>query len=206
MFNRNNFEIAKLLSAEAEASNVHRSLRIEPEATIATDGHLIVKVTAPEVQKDLFTPIDGFSAAEWFTPFLIDRETALKIGKAIPKKGLPSTQLAAVDCSTEVNGKATIAVNELIRQDVITSEKVESKYPDYERTFPNPKKAKMLIAFDPELLANLLTVVQAFCKTHESRQVVLRLYGAQEGLRLDADGIGQHLSAVIMPQRFTESE
>jgi hypothetical protein len=206
VLNKNNFEIAKLLSDADDAQSVHRSLRVEPKATVATDGRLLVKVTAPEVAATLFTPIEGIDAAEWFTPFLIDRETALKIGKAIPKNGLPNTQFAAVDCSTEINGKATIAVNELVRQDVITSEKVDGNYPDYERFLPDPDKAKMLVSFDPELLAQLMTVVQAFCKAQGAQQIVLRIYGAQQGMRIDAAGNGQQMTAVIMPMRFTESE
>jgi hypothetical protein len=206
MFNRHNFEIAKLLNAEDDSAAALRGVYITPDATYVTDGHIAVKVTAPEIQPNLFEATDGIEAAQYFTGFILDRDTALKVAKAIPKKGDPSSMIAAVDTSTEVNGRSTIAVNEIFRQDIIRSQKLEGTYPDINKFLLDPDKAKFTVAFSVELLAGLLAAAQSFCRGMNTGRVVLRLYGPSEGMRLDADGLEQKFTAMIMPLRSTSQE
>jgi hypothetical protein len=205
VFNKHNFEIAKLASTEESRFTIN-GIYVTPGATYVTDGHLAVKVTAPAVQPSLFPATDGIEAAEWFSPFVLDRETALKVAKAIPKKGGPSSQIVAIDTSTEVDSSATMAVNELVRQDIIRSQKLPSEFPDIEKILPDPNAARFTIAFSPALLLSLAQQIDKFCGGMQVPTVVIRLYDAQKGVRFDADGIDQKLTAVLMPQRVAETE
>lgn len=207
MFNKNNFEVAKLLSVDDDVPTSHRVLRITPEGTQATDGHLLVKVSAPKTQQPmLFPPMTGIEAAEWFTPFCIDRETALRIAKSIPTKGEPETRMVAVDTNTEVNGDAIMAWNELLRESIVRSKKIEHEYPQLDRVIPEKDRAKITVCVNPYLLAALASAFERFAKTQGALQVVIRLYGPDKGIRFDAEGDGQEITAVLMPMRSVESE
>jgi hypothetical protein len=201
MLNKHNFDIAQLAPSGDDAKAIFRGVYVTPKASYVTDGRLAVRVSAPESQPSLFNTMDGIEPAEWFTPFIVDRETALLIAKNAPKKTSDDdAQLIAVDVSTEVNGQATVAVNDLLRQAVIRSNKVEGEYPDIDKLTPAKKNATLTICFNAELLAALTATVNKFCKSHGTGSVILRFTNANAGMRIDADGIGQTLTALLMPQ------
>ena len=182
-----------------------RCLYVGPTETVVVTGHALIRGSAPEMQPMLFPQTYGIKPSNDFTPFLIDKDTALKIAKAIPRKGEPETLLAAVDCSTETEDDAKFAVNELVRQDVITSRKLDAKYPDYSKHIPEGN-GRFLIAFNPDLLAEIATVINNFCANRGAAQVTIRLYGPESGIRFDAEGDGQHLTAIVMPQRIIQED
>ncbi len=208
MFNRNNFEIAKLAADDDEKRPHLSGVYLTSEASYVTDGRLAIKVTVPELQPDLFPVTDGIEPADYFTPFLMDRGTALQVVKGIPKKGNESSRIVAVDCSTEAGETATVAVNENIRQSITRSRKGTAPYPEIDKVIPDRDSARFTISLDAELMAALMTQFAAFGRYHKSQspQVVLRIYGPASAIRIDEDGMGQNMTAVLMPMRMTEPE
>jgi len=181
---------------------------VTPEGTYETDGHQAVMVTAVEQQQALlFDEESGVEIADFFTPFILDRESALKVAKAIPKKteNVEATY-AVVDATTENNERAMISVNDIYRQEVLRARKIEGNYPDIAKVIPDADTAKFTLRMNPVLLLGVLKSLQKFCAGHECRSVEVRLFGAGKPIRIDADGLTQKMTAIVMPMRADEEE
>jgi hypothetical protein len=207
MFNRHNFEIAELAPQE-EGRLVFCGIYVTPAGTCETDGHQAVIVSDQNTeQPNLFGDIEGVVPAEHFTPFILDRESALKISKAIPKKASnDAAKYAVVDATSENNENAMVSVNDVFRQEILRARKISGTFPDLSRVMPAPEKALVTMSVNPELLGNVLKVAQKFCKGHGSPSVTLRFYPAGNPIRIDVQGDGQSFTAVVMPMRADDGE
>jgi hypothetical protein len=198
MLNRFNFSIAALI--DTESIGPISGLLVSPTSTVETDGHQLIVVTSPESQPSLFPPDDEIADAEEFTPFILDRDSALKLAKIIPKpkEGAPR-ELAVIDISTETDGTATLAVNDDDRRTIVKSEKIAGDYPNFGTLIPPVESARFEISFSSDLLGKILSAFEKF-----SGQITIRLFGANQGARIDAERDGQVMTAVVMPMRIVE--
>lgn len=200
VLNRHNFEIAELASTD-EDRLIFCGINVTPEGTQVTDGHLAVMVSSLDRQQaSLFGEMEGIEPADCFTPFVLDRESALKIARAIPKKS-EEPIYPIIDATSEDNDRAMISVNDLLRQEIVRARKIEGKFPAVEKLCPDKDAARHLILMSPDLLLAAMKTISKFCKGHELHSIELRVFGPGKGLRIDATGLGQSLTAVIMPQR-----
>ena len=198
MLNKFNFAIASLLDSEAMGPTA--GLLVSPGSTTETDGRQLVVVTAPEAQPSLFPPDDGIIEAEEFTPFVLDKDSALKLAKVMPKpKEGNSREMAVIDISTETDGTATLALNDDERRVIIKSEKLVGDFPNMGRMIPGKDGARFEIAFNTDVLVPVLKSFHAF-----SGSITMRLFGADTGMRIDAEADGQIMTAVVMPMRIVE--
>src|SRR5579864_1767711 len=113
MFTQFNFSIASLLPSDPDAMpRGADGLHVSPDRTIETDGRQVVIVTAPESQPTLFDQPDGLEEAQFFTPFLMDRDSAVKLAKMFPKRDpeAPENSMALLDVHTEAESDATLAL------------------------------------------------------------------------------------------------
>lgn len=207
MLNRHNFEIAEL--APNDEARLHLcGILVSPGATSETDGHQAVIVTAvDEVQPNLFSDAEEVIPAEYFTPFILDRESALKIAKAIPKKTENvEAMYAVVDATTENSDRAMVSINDTFHQEIHRAQKINGKFPDLMKAVPDKDTAKYVMRINPDILTSVLKCVQKFCSGRDVGSIELRMFGAGQPLRIDADGMGQILTAVVMPQRFDGEE
>src|SRR5215469_8657246 len=88
MLNRHNLNIAKLAAKEKSRISL-QNIYVTPEATIETDGHQLISVTRPPVDKEQFPVKDGDSftaVGNEHSPFMMSAVDALNIAKALPKK------------------------------------------------------------------------------------------------------------------------
>ncbi len=199
MLNKFNFQIASLI--DGELVGPVSGLLVSPGLTVETDGFQIVTVTAPEAQPSLFPLDDCISEAEEFTPFVLDKESALKLAKIMPKpKEGNQREMAVVDISTESDGTATLAVNDDERRTIIKSEKIVGQFPAVERMIPPIEGAQFEIAFNSDILVPVLKAFQGF-----SGSFTMRLFASDRGVRIDAECDGQHMTAVVMPQKIVEA-
>lgn len=207
MLNRHNFEIAELAPNDEQRLYLCGIL-VSPGATSETDGHQAVIVTAvDELQPTLFSDAEEVIPAEQFTPFILDRESALKIAKAIPKKTENVEALyAVVDATTENSDRAMVSINDTFHQEIHRAQKVTGDFPDVLRIIPDKESAKFVMRINPTLLTSVLKCVNKFCDGRDVGSIELRLFGAGQPLRIDADGVGQILTAVVMPQKFDGTE
>lgn len=202
MLNRNNFIIGKLI--DPDTMPPINGLLVTPEGTAETDGHQIIVVSAPASQPGLlplFPDADNIEEAQWFSPFVLDKESAVKLSKVLPKPDdNQAREMAIVDVSTEVDGTATLAANDDERRIIVKAEKVMGKFPDFERIFPELDKAQFEITFDPAILVPVLKAFEKF-----GNSVTLRLYGMR-GMRIDAEAAGQTMRALVMPMRTVAAD
>lgn len=209
MLNRHNFQIAELAPDDPELYPLKLcGIYVTPGGTFETDGSQCVFVSAPELQQTLFDPPDGVEPAEDFTPFILPREQALKVAKGIPKtKEKDEQNCAIIDQRSEEGNEATLAMQDATWQDVLTTRKIEGKFPDISRIIPNKDASRITIALDVHRFASLLKCFARFCKSGNDPRITLRIYGQGEaGMRIDAEGVGQEMVAVIMPLRDVEAD
>jgi len=208
MFTRYNFAIASLLATDEDGLIPGAGgLFVSPERTMETDGHQVVVVTAPESQPNLFTQPDGLMEAEFFTPFIMDRESSLKIAKLIPKRDpdAPENSMVLLDVNTEAESDSTVAISENVRRAIFKSVKKDaSKFPNIDKVLPDLYAAKFELTFNPDLLVSVLQQFKRFC-AEDDVNLTLRVYGAGKGVRIDAVACEQTMTAVLMPMRVSEA-
>ena len=205
MLNRNNFAIACLASKE-ESRYALNGILVEPGCTTVTDGHILLFATGDNTELADFPVIDGFEPTQDFQPFVLESKTALEVGKAIPKRQVRPVLEHAVISRT--NGTARIAVTDLEspRTFVAPPAEVGKEFPDFRRVIPDPREAEATISFNPLLMASLLKQMATFCESNLPR-VTLRIYSADEAMRIDAENreTGQKAIGAIMPMAQPKS-
>ena len=198
MLNRHNFNIASLIDKDAVGPIA--GVLVSPESTVETDGHQIVMVTAPEAQPSLFPEDDDITESEEFTPFVLDKASALKLAKIMPNPKEGNTrEMAVIDISTETDGTATLAVNDDERRTIVKSEKIPGTFPAVMKIIPPIDGAKFEISFSSDVLVPVLKAFHGFSGT-----LTMRLFSALRGVRIDAEANGQIMTAVVMPLRQIE--
>jgi hypothetical protein len=188
VFTRYNFSIAGLLPSDEES-------------LIPSAAGLYVSPT--ESQPSLFDAPDGMVDAESFTPFIMDRESSLKIAKCIPKRNpeAPENSMVMLDVATEAENESTVAISESIRRAIFKSIKVDAtKFPDIDSVLPDNDSAAFTIRFSTDVLVPVLNAFKRFCSEDEGI-MTMRVYGADKGVRIDATACGQVMTAIVMPRR-----
>ena len=199
MLNKFNFSIASLL--DGDAAGPIAGLLVSPHSTTETDGRQLVIVTAPEAQPSLFPADDGIMEAEEFTPFILDKASALKLATVMPKpKEGDTREMAVIDVSTETDGTATLAINDDERRVIVKSEKIAGDFPNVGKLIPDIDRARFEISFNSDLLVPVLKAFQAF-----SMSMTIRMFDSTGGMRIDAERDGQTMTAVVMPMRIVEN-
>lgn len=205
MLNRYNFEIAALCSKDEDALPMFRGINVSPTGTMVTDGHMAVTVSAvTESQPGLFEAMEGIEPAVFFSPFILDMESALRIAKSLPKKIEDSALLPPiVDATTEDSNRSMVSINDSGRQEILRSRKIEGTYPDIASVMPKPEDAAMTILLSPAILTTVLKAVEKFCNAHDVYSVELRVFGPDQAIRIDAESrcSDQRLTAIVMPRR-----
>lgn len=208
MLNKMNFAIGKAASEDDESPLALKGLYVSPERTMATDGGIALIVSASTSGEDpgLFDLPEDVELADFFTPFILPRETAAKVAKAIPskKKGSPSSQFAIVDATTEHNDRAMVSVNDDRAQDVLRAKKLDATFPDVLKLIPDKQKARLSIHMDPHRLLLLAKLLEEFSRFNDVPTVELTWYGEGHFLRFDMSASNQELIGLMATQRSEE--
>jgi hypothetical protein len=109
MLNKHNLNIARL-AAKDESRYTLQGILVSPEHTTCTDGHQLTRVTTPKMDPQAYPEVEGGSpATKTWEPFILPRDAALAISKAIPKSStVPILGNAAIGEATNVNGHAQV--------------------------------------------------------------------------------------------------
>lgn len=204
MLNKCNFLIAKLCPEGDDAPRALTGILVSPTRTMATDGGVAIVVSAAkDEQGGLFDEAEGIEPADYWSEFILDKETALKVAKAIPKKkkGGEASQFAVVDATTEDNDRAMISINDFWCQDILRAKKIDGQFPKVEKLLKDKKRAKVTIHVDPHRLLLLAQRLEEFSRFHDVPSVEISWFGGGEVLRFDLIAEKQELSALLMPQR-----
>ena len=143
MLNKHNFKLANKIPNFGESSGIE-ALKVKPNETMVTDGHVAIRVSGTPYkadQKNVVDPhpydrqhggfplIDGQKGLDRFIPFVITRDAALEIGKALtgPKVPLPILDHAPV-VEAPRKGRPKFAVVDR-RADVLKIDVLEAATP-----------------------------------------------------------------------------
>ncbi len=208
MLNKHNLSITQFATRD-EGRYSLACILVTPEATIATNGFTLARVTTPKLDVKSFPVTPGVKPSTTFRPFNLPLDAADTIRKAIPKK----TTIPILG-NVMIDGKATdakpddgtldcavLAVNDLENPQVFRPRKEEGKFPAWEKVVPERKGAKAVFTLDARYLAKLAAWVAKFADPR-SPQLCIRYYGELDGIRFDAHSPdGQEFVGVIMPMR-----
>lgn len=201
MLNKANLQIAELACKE-ESRFTLNGILVTPQETVATDGHILARVTTPKVEGD-FPDVPGCTRTEQFEPFVLDSKTAKEIIRLIPRNPtLPILEHVSVG-SEGSNGTAALAVTDLDRTRVFLPKKLTGKFPDFSVIFPK-KPAEYVVAFNCDLLIAALKQVRRFIG-HASACAVLEIHGPQSPLVISTENDGQRMDVLLMPMRDERS-
>jgi hypothetical protein len=209
MLNKCNFQIASLAPEGEGVPAILSGILVSPESTMVTDGGLGVMVSSVTSPQNLLFEAEGVEVADFFTEFVLDKESALKVAKAIPKPkkdGETTAKFAVVDATSENNDRAMVSVNDLNRQEILRANKIKGDFPKLIKAIPPKSKAKFTVHLDPHRLLAMATAVAKFCSAHASPTVSIGYYGPGQVLRFDVSAIQQDFTGVFAPQRADEAE
>lgn len=201
MLNKSNLQIADLASKEESRFSINGIL-VTPEETVATNGHILARVTMPKVDGD-FPDFPGCTRAEQFEPFVLDRKTAKEIARAIPiRPTLPILEHVLIG-SEGSNGTASLAVTDLELTRVFLTKKTTLPFPDYKKVFPKDSP-EYVVAFNCDYLIAALKQVRGFIGNFTACAVMC-FHGPQGPLVISAEKDGQRMDVMIMPMRNEKS-
>lgn len=202
-FNEHNFALAKLAIEDAESYSV-TGILVAQDRTCVTDGRIVLEISTPMrvdgEQLSLFGPT--FEAVEKFEPFILPRKEALEIAKAISlkhdKEELKRARIGQGDDAT-----AVINVSDSKCDRTFVTQKLNQRFPDYERmiaTFP-PVKASVTVNCD--CLIALLQVIAKVTETATGCPVTITVREPDQALSFawTNELTGQTIRAALMPMQ-----
>lgn len=196
MLNKRNLAVAQFASKEASRW-VMQAIKVDKDATVATDGHRLVWVSKPSSKSVDFPTVDGFEGGQDDASFLLDADAAKAIEKVIPKSKIPILNNAAVRVDGE---QAIVCVTNLDNPQVFKPRPVSGQYPNFDMVMPKDAPT-FQIAVNAEYLAQIAKFAAQFSDNHK---VVLSFYGTtadNKPMRFDASDGEQGMTAVLMPLR-----
>jgi len=202
MLNKHNFEIAPFTGESGRSSLPLEAILVNPQETVATDGIVLVKVSASKIPAGEFPKHDGFQASDDFAPFLLPAASAKDILKLLPKKSvIPLAQCVAVDAEkTNENGRACLLVQRPDFQPLNIG-KESGTFPDYQKVFPQDSP-EFSLRVNAHYLKRLAQAAAAFTDTRDDA-IMIHYYGGANPIRLEAERqeTGQRWTALLMPLR-----
>lgn len=210
LINRNNLLATKFASQEESRYAINAILVTEHE-TVGTDGHILARVSLPNVPTERFPAIDGFTP-NGFTSALLPVKTAIDIEKSIAKKNSNYPILENAAITTHDNKIQVAAIADLSAPKVITVHPVDGQFPNWERRFDRPttevdgQEVELPYTTDITLSAELLKRVAdaaiKFAGKQAGAPVRLRFTTPNNAVRFDVtNDEGQEMNGLIMPMR-----
>ena len=207
LLSRANLELAALASSDSTRTNL-AGLYVTPECTVATDGHALGIVDAPQTDGADFPRVAGMEPqpAETLKPCIIPTDGAKRMVKALPRRSrVPVLEHACVDVAhSNVNGTFRAVTTDLETTTPIEVRKVDGEFPMYSQVIPGGEPV-FSIGFDTCLLRRVLDVAVK-CKGRDYKGAAgfrFDFYGPDAPVKITGtnDG-GQRLTFLVMPYRL----
>jgi hypothetical protein len=161
IINKNNLNVWKVSSGDTLRENIN-GIFFDKDGTVATDGHMLIKVGYPEIDDGLYPVIKDMAKdkkGQEVKPFLIARKEAQELQRSLGKfkDNLLIDQTAKLDLTrTNKNGDAVFGIVSAEGSKVTSIKKVDSDFPNYLKAMPK-KKPFYKMGVDPALLIDMLT-------------------------------------------------
>jgi hypothetical protein len=203
LLNKHNMAVRFAASKEESRYTLRAILATENE-TVATDGHIMCRVSLPNTDAKNFPLVDGFTP-NGFTRGLIPLDAAKDIENAIPKsKNLPILNHAAI--SSERIGETDrellkIATTDLDTPKLLTVRQPDGTFPNWQQVWPKDKKPVIDLCLNARLLAAIAQAATKF-SDRAAAPIRLRFYGEHTAMRFDlVNDDGQEMNGLLMPLR-----
>lgn len=197
LLNKASFATLHAVSDE-ETRYTLKAIHITETHTEATDGHILVRVSHPEVNESNFPVVEGMppSNGAW-KPALLDKATAVAVKKALPRE---RSMVILNHAQVRANGEGlAIAVTDLDRPQVFKPRPSTGNFPNTETFLLKPCEPQAVFTFNPDLLAALLKSAKEF-GAGGNTTVKLTVYGPDKAVRLEArNDENQTWEALLMP-------
>lgn len=199
MINKWNLKAVEFASRE-ESRYTMQVILVRPEATIATDGHMLAWVSTAPIRSENFPEVPHAPRAQDdFAPFLLATDAAQTIAKALPKKtNIPALMCAGVAVK---DGQAIVTVTDLETPQTFRPAKVTGQFPQWERFMKEGDTPKATFTLNPALLARVAKFAAEFGGDRAS--VKVSYYGDGEAIRFDVtrEETEQGATILLMPMR-----
>ena len=181
LYNENNLAVARIASKGNGLKPVLESVMFTKDKTIATDSYRLVEISTPKNAKvSEFPKVDGVSAMQGCSPFLVNAKM-LKEKVKIPKKtSLPILGHVAVKHIHD--NRIEFYTTDGSNADIQNVARINDTFPDYEKIFPTEKPLAE-VEVNGELLAGLLEIMS---KLDRAQRVKIKVYGAGKPMVLEA--------------------
>lgn len=205
LLNKHNFAVAQFAATE-ESRYTLKAIQVNQHATVATNGHYLVRVSNPTTDPNSFPLIQGLRNGGPFKDFLLPVDVAKEIEKALPKgKRCNIPVLANAMVSHYVDGeesKPNIGVTDLDSPKVFTPRTITGQFPNWQAVIPT-RAPKLEIYVDANYLAQLASAAAKFMTDNNTQPLRLQFTDANSPVRLDARNTetGQGWTALLMPMR-----
>ena len=190
LYNKHNLAVAKFAAKDGRHEEL-ASVLFSKEKTAATDSFRLLEVSVSTTgNAEEFPRVDGASAMRGCSPFMV---SAKQVAELKPKgaKSLPITEFVALKHLDDK--RVEFLTTDLESAQVKQARRVDGKFPDYERIFPQGK-AVAEVALNGKMLSELLKVMS---ELHE--QVRVKFYGKEKPLIFECGTAEQKARALLMP-------
>jgi len=206
LLNRANLFAAKAASKDATRPALN-SLRVTPEFTEATDGHILIRVGLPHYAPDTIEEFPEQLGKP--TPpdkeVLLTPKAAADLGKKIPRNASGLFSYAALDCA-DANGSVPTWTTKQGEHPILrTIPTVEGPYPNSNQLFELALQKKYRrMFFSAELLKRLFSALAEMHPNRLTHMVAIDLPLEDSHAPMMVSTVGnaeQHISALVMPLR-----
>ena len=203
MLNKHNFAIAKLAPKDASTKYTLTGIRVTPDGTAVTDGHMAVTVSATPTMASEFPLVNGSVPVDDFEPFIMRRADAEEVAKQAPKKQTMAVlDHVGIGAETTHNGHVQILTTDITSPQTRNFKKAACAFPDLARVTPDLAESVSAVYVNADQLVAILQQVQKFHGKARAKGVKIRLFGSDRVLRVDAKNEqGQKFMGILMPIR-----
>lgn len=203
IYNKYNFLIAKYFAPTKSARPEITGILITPNKTVATDSFRLAVITTPEVSPEDIPALPNKRIVKGFNPFILPKETAIEILKAIPKGGLlPIVENAFL---TQVNKEMVeFTTTDLDKIRSVATRVIEGDYPNYKEVLSEQCKYDNITLN----IAFLIEILQFSKQFSGKSYVTLRIpRDKKQPVRVNLENdLGQKATLLLMPVRDDDDE
>lgn len=201
MFNRGNLAVADVVDKDCVSSNV----LFYDGGTVATNGHILVKVSRPDGDVDEAPMIAGEKPNNDFGEFTLDVESIKKIKKGLPQKSRTLTILENAFVIGKGDTRRLVATD---LASVVSAGAKDGGGPpnrarDVDHWQPKTDPA-VTIKMNAESLIRILKVMKEAQGDKQAYPVTFKIWSDCDAVRMDAENImtGQKIEGLIMPMKL----
>ena len=208
LYNRHNFTIAKMAAKES-SRYVLNAILVTEDGTKCTDGHRLIEVSCPNMERDQFPVVPGVEIAKNGNRFLFPAKSALELSKQIPRRETIPVLNTACPLEPRLDDKGEVQEVGFVTTDLDSAKpmivrKMSGTFPDTAHCYPRPEDEKFKIAVNSKYLRDMADWFDSFIE-NPSKAMVMTFYGPDRPILFEATndgGNGQYAKALLMPTRL----